>query len=150
MLKTYRIYRQNTSPITIDVKEKAFTPNFQQVGLFKDFSTRDKDVQEALEGDKRFKFAYFLVYTEVLEEAEEEQKAESKKKPPLTPTKGENNSTPSEGLGEAEGEVNLDITTTQAAKAFLRANGIEISNFATKEKLIEVASANGISFPNLV
>ena len=163
MLKTYRIYREKTKPVTVRVDDEAVTPDFQQVGLFKDFSTRDAKIQQALESDMRFKSVYFLVYEEnvPLSPPEGGKKAETKKQkaekqqppltppqdePPLTPPKGENSSPPSEGLGEAI----LDITTTQAAKAFLRAKGIEISKFDTKEKVIAVAKANGIEFPNLI
>jgi CRISPR/Cas system-associated protein Csx1 len=74
MLKTYRIYNEKTKPVTIQIGENAVSPDFQQIGLFKDFSTRDKRIQDALENDKRFKSVYFLVYVEELEDNEKIEK----------------------------------------------------------------------------
>jgi len=149
MLKTYRIYRENSKPITIRENGISFTPNFILVGLYKEFSTRDKAMQDALEADRRFKSAYFLSYTEADEEA------------PLNPPKMEKTPPSSVGFvddcsppeveleGAVEAETYPDITTTQAAKAFLRAKGIEIANSASKEKVIEKAKAHGIEFSEL-
>ena len=47
MLKTYRIYREKSKSVTVSVDGKIVVPNFQQVGLFKEFSTRDEKLQSA-------------------------------------------------------------------------------------------------------
>jgi len=143
MLKTYRIYREKSKSVTVSVDGKIVVPNFQQVGLFKEFSTRDEKLQSALEKDIRFKSVYFLVYTEEktvtsyeLQVTEDEE------------IKSTNNQIIKSATNQQPEEV-TDITTTQAAKAFLRAKGIGIANSASKEKVIEIAENRGFLFPNL-
>ena len=143
MLKTYRIYRERAKSITVQADDSAFVVNFQSVGNFKEFSTREKELQDALEKDIRFKSVYFLVggaYAETEETGKVGEVVE------VVET-GE--------IGEIEEiekaiETYEGITTTQQAKAVLREKGISIANSAPMAKVLEVANENGIEFPNLV
>jgi len=147
MLKTYRIFREKIArPVTVrDKNGDTFSPKFISANGYMEFSTRDKAIQDLLEVDARFKSTYFLVYQE-----ESENKEIKVIKDLKTNSENEKNSPPEGELeGAVEGTIFTDITTTQAAKALLRAKGIEIANAASKETVIEVAKANGIEFPNL-
>jgi hypothetical protein len=49
----------------------------------------------------------------------------------------------------AELDIFDSVTTTQAAKAYLKSKGIYIANSANIEKVLAVAAENNIIFPNL-
>jgi len=149
MLKTYRIYRERAKSITVQADDSAFVVNFQSVGNFKEFSTREKELQDALEKDIRFKSVYFLVggtYAETEETEETGEVGETGKVVEVVET-GETGK-----IGEKEKVIETyeGITTTQQAKAVLREKGISIANSAPMAKVLEVANENGIEFPNLV
>jgi len=159
MLKTYRIFREKAKPVTIRIDGRAFTPNFTQVGLFMDFSTRDKEIQDVIEKDIRFKSLYFLVYEEADDTlTEEEQDAEVVEADEIgsedVDVEIENNEEEETTLIELQVEkkepIICNAATSAEAKAFLRERGIIIANSVNTAKVIEVGKANGIEFPNLV
>ena len=65
-------------------------------------------------------------------------------------TGGGNDGGNKSGSGSGNPELTLEkVVTLALAKIYLRGKGIEIANSAPLKKVIEVASLNGIVFPNL-
>jgi len=153
MLKTYRIYQEKTRPIEVQLGGVSFLVDFQQIGFFKDFSTRDEKVQEAMENDIRFKSVYFLVY----EEGELEKSGKSGKSGKSEESEDDkdgrddnDNKDDGEDLeGDGEYEEYPDIKTLQEAKALLKAKGINVANAANKASVVKIGKENRVRFPQL-
>jgi hypothetical protein len=115
--------------------------NFQPSAGGLEFSTRNEKVQKAIEADIRFGFFIYLVYKEKEEEiAETEEIVETVEIVEIVENSQNSNAI----------ETYAEVATTQQAKAVLREKGISIANSAPLAKVIEVAKANNIDFPNLV
>jgi len=142
MLKTYRIYRESARSVRVSVDGNPFIVGFRSSGRVLEYSTRDKKIQEAIEKDARFNHFICLVYTEKDEVTPDVIKQKEDKAETKNPKEKE------DVVKEVITNVS-DITTIQQAKAFLRANGVEIAKSATLEKVIEVAKENGFDFSNL-
>jgi hypothetical protein len=138
MLKVYRIYRTKFTQFSIEVKGKIIYPTFVNVGLYYDYSTRDKDIQKAMESNNKFKSVYYLVYTEeTIDGKADEGESGEKKVDKEEPIKKENT-------------IFIDfVKTKQEAIAYFKTIGISIETSASKKTILEIASKENIEFPNL-